>query len=236
MRWALAGIVYAYFLNPADLLVSEDPLLLRKHQFITLDQGLKNTHVFEPASFNASSDKAGSYFIGGFAEFADAAGSAAAMSAKLGGEYGEMFAGKQIGAIRSTNWESLRDEDLRLLGLKVAVAREWIVRAAQQSELEASLAEATFGLLSLTRRAELLGALSDGNWRSVWSVMTLSDLYFLAGRYLERYQADPWISPATQALRREVGRNDGDPPPVAGRRTGGFFWLRPSAFACRHAL
>ena len=163
MRWALAGIVYAYFLNPADLLVSEDPLLLRKHQFITLDQGLKNTHVFEPASFNASSDKAGSYFIGGFAEFADAAGSAAAMSAKLGGEYGEMFAGKQIGAIRSTNWESLRDEDLRLLGLKVAVAREWIVRAAQQSELEASLAEATFGLLSLTRRAELLGALSDGN-------------------------------------------------------------------------
>jgi hypothetical protein len=152
---------------------------------------------------------AGSYFIGGFAEFADAAGSAAAMSAKLGGDYGQLFAGKQISAIRSTNWESLRDEDLRLLGLKVAVAREWIVRAAQQPELEASLAEATFGLLSLTRRAELLGALTDGAWRSVWNVVTLSDLYFLAGRYLERYQADPWVSPATQALRREVGRNDG---------------------------
>jgi len=209
VRWALTGIVYAYFLSPTDLLVSDDPLLLRKHQFIGLGRGGENAHVFEPASFNPSSGMAGSYFIGGFAEFADAAGSAAAMSAKLGGDYGQLFAGKQISAIRSTNWESLRDEDLRLLGLKVAVAREWIVRAAQQPELEASLAEATFGLLSLTRRAELLGALTDGAWRSVWNVVTLSDLYFLAGRYLERYQADPWVSPATQALRREVGRNDG---------------------------
>jgi tetratricopeptide (TPR) repeat protein len=209
VRWALAGIIYAYFLRPDDLLVSEDPLLLRKHEFSKLDQAAKTLHVFEPSYFNPSSEKAGSYFIGGFAEFADAAGSAAAMSAKLGGDYGQMVAGKQIGALRSTNWENLRDEDLRLLGLKVAVAREWIVRASQQPELEASLAEATFGLLSLTRRAELLGALADGNWRSVWNVLTLSDLYFLAGRYLERYPADPWMTPATQGLRREAGRNDG---------------------------
>ena len=208
VRWALEGIVYAYFLRPDDLLVSDDPLLLRKHQSIKLDQGAK-THTFESADFTVSSEKAGSYFVGGFADFADAAGYAAALSAKLGGDYGQVVAGKQISAIRATNWESLRDEDLRLLGLKIAVAREWIVRAASRPELDASLAEATLGLLSLTRRGELLGALSDGNWRSVWNVVTLSDLYFLGERYLERYPSDPWISPATQALRREAGRNDG---------------------------
>ena len=227
VRWALEGIVYAYFLRPDDLLVSEDPLLLRKHQFVGLDRMDKTARVFEPSEIKQSSENAGSYFTGGFAEFADAAGSAAAMSAKLGGDYGQMFAGKQIGAIRSTNWENLRDQDLRLLGLEVAVAREWIVRAASRPELEASLAEATLGLLSLTRRAELMGALNDGNWRSVWNAVTLSDLYFLAGRYLERYAADPWQSPATQALRRETGRNDGARLQLLGAELA-------ASFGCAH--
>ena len=227
VRWALAGIVYAYFLRPDDLLVSEDPLLLRKHQFAKLDQGAKTAHVFEPSDVNQSSEKAGSYFSGGFAEFADSAGAAAAMSAKLGGDYGQIVAGKQISAIRSTNWENLRDQDLRLLGLKLAVAREWIVRAASRPELEASLAEATFGLLSLTRRAELLGALSDGNWRSVWNALTLSDLYFLADRYVERYPTDPWNSPATQALRREAARNDGARLQLLGAELA-------ASFGCSH--
>jgi hypothetical protein len=209
VRWALEGIVYAYFLRPDDLLVSEDPLLLRKHQFAELDLGTRTARVFEPSNFRQSNEKAGSYFVGGFAGFADSAGAAAAASAKLGGDYGQMFAAKQISAVRSTNWENLRDQDLRLFGLKVAVAREWIVHAASQPSIEASLADDTLGLLSLARRAELLGALSDGNWRSVWNALTLSDLYFLADRYMERYPADPWNSPATQALRREAKRNDG---------------------------
>lgn len=40
VRLALCGMVYAYYLRPEDLLVSEDPLLLRKHQFATLDSTL----------------------------------------------------------------------------------------------------------------------------------------------------------------------------------------------------
>lgn len=209
VSWAMEGTVYAYFLRPDDLLVSEDPLLLRKHEFFELDFGIKTGRVYQPSDFKQSNEKAGSYFVGGFAQFADASGAAAAMSAKLGGDYGARVAAKELSGIRSTNWEGLRDEDLRLFGLKIAVAREWIVHAATQPELEASLAETTFGLLSLTRRAELLSALSDGNWSAVWDVMTLSDLYFLADRYVERYKADPWISAATQALRREAARNDG---------------------------
>jgi len=34
---ALAGQVYAYFLRPSDLVVSEDPLLLRKHHYFNFD-------------------------------------------------------------------------------------------------------------------------------------------------------------------------------------------------------
>ncbi len=209
VRWALEGVVYAYFLSPDDLLVSEDPLLLRKHQFVTLAAGQKSPHLFEPADLTQSSEKAGSYFTGGFADFGDAAGLAAAMSSKLGGETGGVVAAKQISALRSTHWDQLREQDLRLLGLKVSVAREWIVRSASQPELAAGLAESALGLLSLTRRADLLGALADGNWSSAWSLVTLSDLYFLGDRYLERYPKDPWQSPATVALRREIGRDDG---------------------------
>jgi hypothetical protein len=62
-----------------------------------------------------------------------------------------------------TNWGRLRDEDLRLVGLKVTVAREWIVGAANQPELETALAEATLGLLSPTRRADLLASVAEDN-------------------------------------------------------------------------
>ena len=208
VRWALEGIVYAYFLSPDDLLVSEDPLLIRKHQFVTTPAGGK-TLVWQHASLVQSSEKAGSNFEGGFADFGDAAGRAAAEGARLGGDYGQSVAAKQIGALRMTNWGSIRDEDLRLVGLKVTVAREWIVRAAGQPELETALAEATLGLLSLTRRADLLAAVAEDNWSSVWSLISLSDLYFLGDRYLERYSADAWKSPATLALRQSVARNDG---------------------------
>jgi Flp pilus assembly protein TadD len=208
VRWSLESVVYAYFLNPADLLVSEDALLLRKQEFIALKPG-RGKPVWELAELAQSSEKAGSYFIGGFANFADAAGAAAAKSAKLGGDNGDGIASKQMAALRMTDWGRLRDEDLRLLGLRVTVAREWVVHAASQPELEGSLSESALGLISLTRRAALFTALAEGNWKSVWETLTLSDLYFLGGRYLERYQKDAWQSPATHALRELAARNDG---------------------------
>jgi hypothetical protein len=206
VRWALEGIVYAYFLSPDDLLVSEDPLLLRKHQFV---RSPLPAPTWQHARLIQSSENAGSNFEGGFADFGDAAGRAAAKGARLGGEYGEDVAAKQIGALRMTNWGRLRDEDLRLVGLKVTVAREWIVRAASQPELETALAEATLGLLSPTRRADLLAALAADSWSYVWGLISLSDLYFLGDRYLEHYAADPWKSPATIALRQASEHNNG---------------------------
>ena len=219
VRWALTGIVYAYFLSPDDLLVSEDSLLLRKHQFAVPAPG-RTTPVWQSAELAQSSQHAGSYFTGGFADFADAAGHAAAQSAKLGGDNGQAAAAKQLGAIRMTGWGDLRDEDLRLLGLKVTVAREWVARAAGQPDLEAGLSEASLGLLSLTRRAALLTALAEGDWKSVWESLTLSDLYFLGDRYLERYSTDAWQSPATRALRQAAAHNDGSRLQLLGGEFG----------------
>jgi hypothetical protein len=56
---------------------------------------------------------------------------------------------------------------------------------------------------------DLLGSLADANWSSVWNAVTLSDLYFLGDRYLQRYSKDPWQSPTTRALREWGKRNDG---------------------------
>lgn len=208
VRWALEGVVYAYFLSPDDLLVSEDPLLLRKHQFVTVAPQRKNV-VWQSAELEQSSDKQGSYFTGGFADFADAAGFGAAKSAKLGSGVGESAAAKQIAALRLTDWFELRNDDLRLMDLKVTVAREWVVRASRQPELAAALSESALGLLSLTRRADLMNAIADGNWTSVWRLLTLSDLYFLGDRYLARYKTDAWQSPATRGLRHLLTHGDG---------------------------
>jgi tetratricopeptide (TPR) repeat protein len=227
VRWALEGIVYAYYLSPDDLVVSEDPLLLRKHQFWITPTGGVKPRLHEPAEVNVSSERAGSYFSGGFASFGDAAGQAAAQSAKLGGEHGQAIVGKQMAALRATDWSKLQDEDLRLLSLKVAVAREWIVRAASRADVQTGLFESSLGLLSLTRRANLVEALAETDWNAVWSSVTLSDLYFLGDRYLERYKTDPWQSPATRALRQVAAHNDGSR----------LAWLGPEfddLFLCSH--
>lgn len=60
---ALTGIVYALRISPDNLLVSEDPLLVRKHRFT--DTGA----LFPPAELVTSSQPPGTYVRGGFAEF-----------------------------------------------------------------------------------------------------------------------------------------------------------------------
>ena len=60
---ALAGQVYAAWLDPDGLLVSEDRGLLRKHQFAT------ETALFAGAELERSSAARGSHISGGFADF-----------------------------------------------------------------------------------------------------------------------------------------------------------------------
>jgi len=65
------------------------------------------------------------------------------------------------------------------------------------------------GLLSLSRRAELLTGIESRAWRKVWESVTLPDLFELGGQYLSHYKTAPWSSPVTVELSAIGALNDG---------------------------
>ncbi|SPE39377.1 hypothetical protein SBA3_320005 [Candidatus Sulfopaludibacter sp. SbA3] len=198
VKMALIGIVYGYFLSPDDLLVSEDPLLLRKHRFLDLD--VASASIFPISELSKTSEGAGSHLLGGFAQFHRVAGQLAVSGEKTGNS--EMVAAAQIGSLRVTDWRYLKEDDLLVLGLRLRLAREWILHAGSDPKLMDALAEDTLGLLSTTRRAQLLDGIAARDWESALSAATLGDLFALSGRYLARYSKDSWQSPVVVALRQ----------------------------------
>ncbi len=223
VKLALNGVVYAYFLSPDDLLVSSDPLLIRKHEFLGLGTG--DSAVFPASDLARSSEGAGSHFAGGFAEFYRVAGWVAVTGEKPGNSQDVEAA--QIGSLRATDWSRFREDDLRVLGLRVRLAREWVLHAAADPNLMAALAEETLGLLSPTRRAELLDGIAARDWESALQALTLSDLYALSGRYLSRYRTDSWQSPVIAALRSV-------PAPADGSRLRQLGIVSTDLFGCSH--
>ena len=206
---ALAGQVYAYFLRPSDLVISEDPLLLRKHHYFKFDSETGRKQLLAESTFYQSSEGIGSYFVGGFAQFALAAGRAASVGWKTAGPGASASIATQVAAIRSAAWDRLQESDQRLASLRITVAREWIYMSANQEEAFRALSEDAMGVLSLSRRADLLNGIGEGNWREVWESVTLPDLFLLGGKYLERFKTDLWSSPLTASLRSVVAGNDG---------------------------
>ncbi len=224
---ALAGPIYAFFLRPSDLVVSEDPLLLRKHRYFNFVEGNAYHQAFVAESdFYKQSEGLGSYFVGGFAQFPIAVGSAARVGWKAASGT-EDAVGAEIAAIRSTSWERLKESDQRLIGLRILVAREWIVQSARNPDVLLALREETVGLLSLARRADLLNSIAANSWSKTWDSITLPDLFHLGGKYLQRFSADPWSSPVTQELRAVAAENDGSRLNIFGR-------VPYHAFGCAH--
>jgi VWFA-related protein len=66
---ALTGLVYAAWLDPDGLLVTEDPTLVRKHRFVGGGPQTGVKPLFEAAELQTSSAPEGSHFRGGFANF-----------------------------------------------------------------------------------------------------------------------------------------------------------------------
>ena len=93
--------------------------------------------------------------------------------------------------------------------------------------MRAALADETLGLISLTRRSELLNGIREHRWQSVFKQMTTGDLLHLGGAYGARFSRDPWVSPATEALRALAARND-------GQRLDRLGAVMPSLFNCSH--
>jgi hypothetical protein len=87
--------------------------------------------------------------------------------------------------------------------------REWLVSAASQPALPRDLSDDTLGILSLSRRRELLKGIAAEDWNAVWHSVTLSDLLALSVRYTARYEKSPWNSPLHGALVAAGAHNDG---------------------------
>ena len=72
---ALAGLVYGAVVNPESLLISEDPTLMKKHQYVPDSCGtcsstsLERLNLFSAASLLPSTTPPGSHVIGGFMHF-----------------------------------------------------------------------------------------------------------------------------------------------------------------------
>jgi hypothetical protein len=115
-----------------------------------------------------------------------------------------------VGTLRETHWGALREIELHVMALKIRVAREWVTGSADSPEMNAALAEETLGLLSPSRRADLLRALGEHQWQTVWQVLTLSDLYFLGDEYLHRFSVDPVKSQILATFRSIAGKSEPD--------------------------
>lgn len=205
---ALSGPLYADFLRSSDSAVMNDPLLLRKHQYFPFSRSdLQHERVVQ-SDFNVTSEKGGSYFVGGFAQFPYSAGLAAAHSKNMGGSIENVAA--QLATIRMADWDRVTEADQRLASLCIIVAREWIYESARNPDLFRALGEETLGLLSLSRRADLLNGISSRDWRQVWASIALPELFSLGERYVKNHPTDLWTSQATLALR-DAQRTDRDP-------------------------
>jgi hypothetical protein len=206
---ALAGPIYAYYLRSSDLVISEDPLLLRKHRYFDFASSSDHHRLMTEADFVPSSEGVGSYFVGGFAQFGLAAGRAAGAGWRQGGSGANAMIAAQIAAIRAAEWDRLVESDQRLVSLRILAAREWIVQSGSDPEYFRLLSEATSGLLSLSRRADLLNGIEDREWQLVWESTTLPDLFLLGKAYPAIRSKQPDLSPVASELRLVTATNDG---------------------------
>lgn len=198
---AMAGQIYARYLDPSDLVVSADPLLLRKHMFASSEFLPHERPPFAPADFRASSMGEGSYFNGGFAEFSLAAGQARAEGNHLGAPWGEVVAGAVFASVRATDWRPLTESALQTFGANVRLAREWIVESATSGAMRQQLQEQSMGLLSLARRKALLAGVVSHDWAAVWESVSISDLYFLGKSLAGQAPTPLWRTPALIAMK-----------------------------------
>lgn len=191
---AMAGVIYARYLEPSDLLVSEDPLLLRKHEFVGLTIRSGKPFWFTAANLAVSSEEEGSYFVGGLAEFSLAAGRARAAGNHLGGAGGEAFAAAVLASVDATDWRGTTEADLESFGSSVRLAREWIVESALSPAMQIELEKESRGLLSLTRRKSMLEGIERRDWAAVWESLSVSDLHFLGDALARHAPQELWTS------------------------------------------
>ena len=204
---ALVGWVYAYYFSPRDLVVAEDPLLTRKHQFhVTLGSG--GRYYWPAASRQTLRRQTGNYLRGPLCQIAMLTGEIGLVKAEAGESIGtdpvvEGFAAAQLSGVRSLPWSHLNPLSMHLVALKIRSAREFLARSALQQEMQPDLARIVEGLLGPTRRAQLLEAVATRELEGISAMLSSSDLYYLGNRLWDQKQtAHLGNGPLREALER----------------------------------
>lgn len=197
LELALRGLVLGLYLRPEDLPVSDDPMLLRKHQYVELRDS--RLGYFPPPEFATGVTQAsaiGGIPIGSIAGFAAIAGRIAGAGRRAAGHNAEAVEARQLGAIRNALFWRLSAEDLRAVHLAVLAGREWVAEAAHSAEEAERLLKASTGLVSAERQSRLAQVLARlrsahsgetltgsrqyaGLWEAAWETLSVSDLYWL---------------------------------------------------------
>jgi hypothetical protein len=212
---ALAGVIYARYLNPDDLLVSQDPLFLRKHSFVNLRSKL-DRRLFPYTNLVLTSESEGSYVVGGFSSFAVVAGTAAISRILNLDPQAVDVAVSQLGSLRMTDWDQLRQETLLLFHVKTQAAKEWALLAALDAEVFEALREASAACMSAARRNRFLDLIQSKRFEQLWDELTLSELYFMADRLAAALPPEKWTSAVHQEVRNLESHADS------------LHWLGPS--------
>jgi len=178
----LAGWVYAFYLSPDDLVPSSDPFFVRKHVFFDASR-----KVLWPPTYVMNDADSGSYIEGGFAQFGAVAGMIGISRLKpsesaLEGP-GRPVIAANIAAIRSAPWQRMDDATLHFVALNLRLGREFVIQSAFHPEFRDELAAATIGMIGLRRRSELLDSLGDLDFKNAFSLLSSSDVFFLADAY-----------------------------------------------------
>lgn len=196
---ALSGIVYAYYLRPDDLPVSEDPLFLRKHEYYKADVQF-NDKYFEPTQLVGLGEDTGTYVTGGLSGMASVAGQVARFGLRIMDPDAQALSGVELASLRAARWQQLGDADLRRLSLAVLLGREWIVEAASHQEARADLIRAVQGRLSVNRARQLMASITERDWSRAWASVTRADLYRLGRERLAEPAETMADSPVAGAL------------------------------------
>jgi tetratricopeptide (TPR) repeat protein len=183
----LRGVIYAFYLRDDDLPVTEDPFLVRKHQFIAFHADQRR--LFSEPGFNQTTDGLGSYVEGPLSGFSTVAGQIGAAGRRSARGFAERLEQTQIGAIRNMLLRPWREADLRAVALARLAGRQWVVDASAREPVRAALLEASSGLLAAERLARLAVLLEprasktpppaqefEGRWRAVWALFSHGDL------------------------------------------------------------
>ena len=128
---AIVGPIYAYFLRASDVVVMDDPLLLRKHHYFDFSESSEHSRL-PTSDFKPGSEGEGSYFLGGFGQFPFVASLASAHRRILARPWRAWQLNWPLFAALN-QYESTSTQ--HVASMRIVVAREWIYESAANPDL-----------------------------------------------------------------------------------------------------